>query len=352
MLRGRYRLERTLGRGGTSTVYLATDVKEGRSVALKQISLADFPPAEARAMSRQYEREVELLRHLSHPSMVRVLDSFQQDQLHYLVLEYVEGCDLEHHLQTHLAAIGIDEIVGWVDQICDVLEYLHSQTPAVLFRDLKPANLMLDQQGRVRLIDFGIARADAPESKTTALLRGFGTPGYSPIEQYVGGTDVRSDVYSLGATIYALLCHRPPPDAAELASGMKRLPRLSALNPKVPAALERVVARMLETRREDRYQTVAEARRALRASLLPQPCHEPPALCRYRDLQVRPFNLGLPAGHPVHHDPFTVIYQGHDPFGALESARQSGLAATRLWREDWPGVVPGCWMVLVAHPTG
>lgn len=349
MLRGRYRLERMLGRGGTSTVYLATDMRENRSVALKQISLADFPPDEAAAMARQLEREADLLGRLDHPSLVRVLDNFQAEGLHYLVLEYVEGCDLEHHLQTHLAAIGIDELLGWVDQVCDVLEYLHSQAPPVLFRDLKPANLMLDKAGRVRLIDFGIARLSSPDKQTTALLRGFGTPGYSPIEQYVGGTDVRSDIYSLGATIYALLCHRPPPDAAELASGMKRLPRLGQLNPKVPAPLERAVQKMLETRREDRYQTVAEARRALRASLLPQACSEPPAFCQYRDLNLRPLGLGLPHGHPVHNDPFTVIYQGHDPFAALEGARQSGLPTTKLWREDWPGLVPGCWMVLVSH---
>jgi serine/threonine protein kinase len=207
VLHERYRVVRVLGKGGMGAVYLVEDVKlYGKLWAVKEL-LERFIDAGDRAEAvAQFEQEAKLLVGLRHPNLPQIVDAFEQDGRHYLVMEYVEGQTLEEMLeQAPEGAFAEEQVLEWTAQICDVLNYLHSHEPPVIFRDLKPANVMITPEGRVKLIDFGVARLFDP-SKGTDTLK-MGTVGYAPPEQYAGQgqTTPRSDVYALGATLYELL---------------------------------------------------------------------------------------------------------------------------------------------------
>lgn len=341
MLAGRYRIEDVLGRGGMSTVYRATDVRLGQTVALKQLDLSQDPD-----MTRVLLREARLLAKLEHPNLVKVRDCFGQAGLAYLVTDYIQGRDLQTMLETS-PGFGPDLLLDWALQILDALEYLHGRKPAVLYRDLKPANLILEKStGKLKLIDFGIARKMLPGRGTTELLRGFGTSGYAPIEQYGAGTDVRSDLYSLGATLYALLTRATPPDAVRLASGELSLARLDP-------RWQPVVHRLMQLRKEDRFQTAAEVRKALTAPQAPPA--QPVSFCPFRDTAPVPDPLVQPPAPPVILKGFLtvdVVYRGDSPVEAQRIASRlaaPGQAARTDYYETFPGVVKGCWRVLLAQ---
>ncbi|MEW6282638.1 MAG: serine/threonine-protein kinase, partial [Candidatus Eremiobacterota bacterium] len=295
VLAGRYEIERPIGRGGMSTVFRARDLRLFQPVAVKRLDLSACDPAEQAGMAAHLAREGRLLARLSHPALVVVRDCFEEDGRPHLVTDFIEGRDLQTVMDTEPGGLEPHRLWAWVQQVLDALEYLHSRQPPVLFRDLKPANLMVDRSGQVKLVDFGIARAMLPGRGTTALLRGFGTPGYAPIEQYGAGTDTRSDLYSLGATLYALATRQTPPDAVRLASGEQCLTRVSS-----PPGLGRVIERLMQTRKEARYPCVAEVRAALRAVYEPAPAtRRQVAYCPFRDAQPLP---GVPSPAP---DPWT-----------------------------------------------
>jgi serine/threonine protein kinase len=207
VLHERYRVVRVLGKGGMGAVYLVEDTKlYGKLWAVKEL-LERFVDANDRAESvAQFQQEAKLLVGLRHPNLPQIVDAFEQEGRHYLVMEFVEGLTLEAMLeQAPEGAFTEEQVLEWTGQICDVLNYLHSHDPPVIFRDLKPANIMITPEGRVKLIDFGVARLFDP-SKGTDTLK-MGTVGYAPPEQYAGQgqTTPRSDVYALGATLYELL---------------------------------------------------------------------------------------------------------------------------------------------------
>jgi serine/threonine protein kinase len=207
VLHERYRVVRVLGKGGMGAVYLVEDTKlYGKLWAVKEL-LERFVDADDRAESvAQFQQEAKLLVGLRHPNLPQIVDAFEQEGRHYLVMEFVEGQTLEAMLeQSPEGAFTEEQVLEWSGQICDVLNYLHSHDPPVIFRDLKPANIMITPEGRVKLIDFGVARLFDP-SKGTDTLK-MGTVGYAPPEQYAGQgqTTPRSDVYALGATLYELL---------------------------------------------------------------------------------------------------------------------------------------------------
>ncbi|MBN1811291.1 MAG: protein kinase [Anaerolineae bacterium] len=207
VLHERYRVVRVLGKGGMGAVYLVEDTKlYGKLWAVKEL-LERFVDANDRAESvAQFQQEAKLLVGLRHPNLPQIVDAFEQEGRHYLVMEFVEGLTLEAMLeQSPEGAFTEEQVLEWAGQICDVLNYLHAHDPPVIFRDLKPANIMITPEGRVKLIDFGVARLFDP-SKGTDTLK-MGTVGYAPPEQYAGQgqTTPRSDVYALGATLYELL---------------------------------------------------------------------------------------------------------------------------------------------------
>jgi serine/threonine protein kinase len=207
VLNERYRIVRVLGKGGMGAVYLVEDVKlYGKLWAVKEL-LERFVDVDERAESvAQFQQEAKILVGLRHPNLPQIVDAFEAKGRHYLVMEYVEGQTLEEMLKQSPDGVFTEaRVLEWAAQICDVLNYLHSHKPPVIFRDLKPANIMITPEGRVKLIDFGVARLFDP-SKGTDTLK-MGTVGYAPPEQYAGQgqTTPRSDVYALGATLYELL---------------------------------------------------------------------------------------------------------------------------------------------------
>jgi serine/threonine-protein kinase len=259
LLNGRYVIERVLARGGMSVVYRATMPSlGGRPVAVKEMLMPSLEPHLRRRAVEQFQREAQMLALLDHPNLVEVIDYFEEDDSQYLVMSYIDGETLEQWLRDNGTG-EVARVVQWLGDLCDVLCYLHAQSPPILFRDLKPASVMVDHHGRLRLIDFGIAQALDIEPGTIVKLAG--TPGYAPLEQLHGvSTDPRSDIYALGATAYTLLTGTVPPAAAALESGGETLVRPRELNPKVPPALDHLVHQMMSLRINDRPESANEVR--------------------------------------------------------------------------------------------
>lgn len=251
-LQGRYRLERVLGCGGMGAVYLATDLRLGAKVAVKEN--LDMT-SESR---QQFETEARLLATLRHPHLPRVQDFFLADGRQYLVMDYIAGESLED-LVTRRGPLPPSEAVRWLLQIMEAVRYLHSQNPPIIHRDIKPANIKLGTDGRAYLVDFGIAKMLRAGSRTQAGARAV-TPGYSPPEQYgTAPTDQRSDIYSLGATLYFAVTGMVPPEAIERVTGRtdKLIPPRN-INPLVPPHLERVILRAMRVNRNERYGALDE----------------------------------------------------------------------------------------------
>jgi len=270
-LHDRYIVERRLAQGGQSAVYLVMDTAAGNAKrALKEMSQAHLLPHERERAVNQFLREAQMLQQLNHPMLAAVYESFMEDDKHYLAMEYVPGQTLEDEMIELGRPLEWERVVRWGMMLCDVLEYLHTQHPPIVYRDLKPANVMLTTGGALKLIDFGIARRLIPARlRDTAQL---GTDGYAPLEQYASNSEPRSDLYALGASLYHLLTGRVPENAPLRSSG-GRLPPIRAISPRVPEAVERVVMQAMNLHPDDRFPD-ARAMRAALARLIP---HEPPA---------------------------------------------------------------------------
>lgn len=284
----RFVIERVLGHGGMGVVYLARQsALADKRVAIKEL-LFTAPDPNARAQAaRQFQREAHLLASLSHPNLVDVTDYFETGDNFYLVMNYVEGGTLEDAIERAPAFLELGQVLAWLDEVCDVLQYLHDHDPPVIYRDLKPSNIMIDTRGHVKLLDFGIARSGDDRTQTCTFIKGAGTPGYAPVEQFgqEGSTDSRSDIYSLGATLYTMLTKNVPPSAVDLMIGEASLPLPRHVNPNVPARLESLALKMMSLRKEDRHQTVHEVRDDLAAVSKVQDFRAP--LTRHADPMMR-----------------------------------------------------------------
>lgn len=251
LLAGRYRLVREIGQGGFGAVYLARDTrKRGRLVAIKQITLGLLKPREIIGATDAFNREITFLSTLSHPNLPQIYDHFTDPDHWYMVMQYIEGQTLEEKLQkARRGHLPLQQVYKIGLALTDVLGYLHEQRPPVIFRDLKPSNVMLTRNGHVYLIDFGIARRFAPEKqKDTGPL---GSPGFAAPEQYGRAqTDARTDIYSLGATLQALLTGR---DLLELRQGLPSL-----RSEPLPEELQALLNQMLEVEPEQRPAHVSE----------------------------------------------------------------------------------------------
>jgi serine/threonine-protein kinase len=261
LLHGRYLILRKIAQGGQSAVYHAVDVAEGnRPRAVKEMSESNLTPAEREVAINDFIREANMLMGLNHPALAKVYTTFVESQKHYLVMEFVEGHNLEDELIQVGRPLEWERVLGWGIALCDVLEYLHAQQPPIIYRDLKPANVMLTRDGSIKLVDFGIARWLHPNrARDTAQL---GTDGYAPLEQYSARSEPRSDLYALGASLYHLLTGRVP-EAAPMRIAGQPLTPIRALNPRVPEAFERVILRVLNLHARERYENAAQMRLAL-----------------------------------------------------------------------------------------
>ncbi|MBE3561620.1 MAG: serine/threonine protein kinase [Ktedonobacteraceae bacterium] len=255
LLNKRYVIQRTIGRGGMGAVYMAKDMKrQGAICAIKEMSLSMIPPAEQAQAIQNFKIEAKILWGLNHPNLPAFTGFFTENERYFLVMEYIDGTTLEDLLESR-GPFSERRVLGWARQLCDVLEYLHSQNPPIIFRDMKPGNIMLTRNGQIKLIDFGIARFFRPTgSHDTQQL---GTPGFAPPEQYGGAqTDVRSDIYSLGMTLFQLLTNT----LSESGFGLKDVhASYPSISPVVARALEKATA----VEPQDRFSSVAEFRAAL-----------------------------------------------------------------------------------------
>ena len=251
LLGKRYLVLKTVGQGGMAAVYQATDTRVNRVVALKEMSQDGLAPDELRESLDSFAAEARMLKSLSHDNLPKVYDSFSENARHYLVMEFVEGQTLEQRLASARAALPEVEVLRWAAQLCAALTYLHTRKPPIIFRDLKPANVMVTPQGKIKLIDFGIARNFTPNRKrdTQAL----GTPGYAPPEQYGSAqTDARADVYALGATLYQLLTNY------DVSKTPFALPPMQTRNPAISPHVRLAIERATRLDRNQRYATIAD----------------------------------------------------------------------------------------------
>jgi Tol biopolymer transport system component len=261
VLRGRYRIEGQLGKGGMGTVYLAFDQALNLRVAVKE-NLNLSPQSE-----RQFRREAELLASLRHPNLPRVTDHFILEEQQYLVMDYIGGENLQSRSDRQLPTV--DEVLSWADAVCEALIYLHSRKPPVIHRDIKPANIKLQTDGTVMLVDFGIAK-QFDQAVTTTGARGL-TPGFSPPEQYgAQRTDARSDQFSLGATLYALLTGQRPTDSIERTIKKAELTPPSTLNPDIPKHIDAALKRALALDKDARFPDIETFKAALHGKIDPE----------------------------------------------------------------------------------
>jgi serine/threonine protein kinase/Tol biopolymer transport system component len=255
---GRYRLVRQLGVGGFGAVYQAEDTTLGhRLVALKEMSPRGLSPQEAQEATDAFQREALLLAGLAHPSLPRIYERFEEEGRWYLVMDFIEGETLDVYLDRQGGSVPVKEALQLALQLCDVLGYLHSRQPPIIFRDLKPSNIMRSPEGQVTLVDFGIARFFKPgQSKDTIA---FGSPGYAAPEQYgKAQTTPRSDIFSLGAVLHQMLTGSDPSEKPF---------RFAPLTMPRPAGLSLLIERMVRMEESQRPPSMESIQREL-ASLL------------------------------------------------------------------------------------
>ncbi|PWH15096.1 MAG: hypothetical protein DDG60_06590 [Anaerolineae bacterium] len=257
LLNGRYRIVDILGQGGMGSVYRALDENLGVEVAVKENL---FTTDE---YSRQFRLEAVILASLRHQNLPRVTDHFVMEGYgQYLVMDYIEGEDLRQRME-RMDTIPEEDAILIGAAVCDALAYLHSRRPPVLHRDIKPGNIKITPDGRVYLVDFGLAKLIQGSQTTTTGARAM-TPGYSPPEQYgTARTDPRSDIYSLGATLYAALTGHIPEDGLARVMDNVELTPIRKHNPKISRRLAAVIEKAMEAYPDDRYQSADEFRRGL-----------------------------------------------------------------------------------------
>ncbi len=260
ILRQRYLIVGHAGRGGMSAVYQAVDTQFGNHhVAIKEMSQGNLSADELAGATARFQQEAELLGSLHHPNLPTIYDGFSEDGRSFLVMEYIDGKTLLQMLKDSGGRpLPVAYVLDYAIQLCDVLIYLHSHNPPIIFRDLKPTNVMVKGNGHVMLIDFGIARFfKEGQAQDTVFL---GSPGYAPPEQHgTSQTNPRSDLYSLGATLHCCLTGRDPFHAADRFA----FPPVHQMNPLVPVELDQLIQHMVSLDEQQRPNSALEVRQAL-----------------------------------------------------------------------------------------
>lgn len=259
-LQNRYKVVKKIGKGGMGVVYLASDNRfSNRVCVVKEMIeyLANENEEERQKEIIRFNQEADLLATINHPNVPQVYDRFSEGSRHYLIMEYVEGADLRDLLNDYIRIYGSplpeEEVVIYFMQLCVTLKYLHGHKPPILHRDIKPPNILLTTQGKIKLVDFGIAKTMQYKNQGTSI----GTQGYAAPEQYKGFADERTDIYALGATIHHLLSGRDPQQETPF-----DYPPVIDLNNKVSSEISQIIQWMLEmnsSRRPENIDVVMES---------------------------------------------------------------------------------------------
>jgi serine/threonine-protein kinase len=271
VLRGRYRIHERIGQGGMGNIYLADDLRlEGRQCALKEVEHDRTVQAKLLKEARQqFLHEATVLARLDHPNLPKVSDYFSIGPRDYLVMDYIPGKDLRLQMldaKQNNSFLVEEDVLGWANQLADALTYLHNQNPPLVHRDVKPSNLKITPSGLLKLVDFGLVKALVPDEMTVTVIQGRGTALYTPLEQYGGDglhTDVRSDIYAFGCTLYHLLTNSPPVDARDRFLHPSSLPAPRSLNPAISLRTERAILWAMELHPDDRPATAEDLRKFL-----------------------------------------------------------------------------------------
>ena len=256
LLHNRYRILEILGEGGMGAVYKARDENLGVLVAVKENLFT------TEEYSRQFRMEATILASLRHPNLTRVTDHFEEGEGQYLVMDFIEGEDLRDRMD-RVGILDEEEVITIGRAICEALTYLHTRIPTILHRDIKPGNVRIAPSGQVFLVDFGLAKVVEGTQLTMTGARAM-TPGYSPPEQYgTARTDSRSDIYSLGATLYSAITGSLPEDGLARAMNQVTLTSVRKLNPKVSRKLASIIEKALSVHPDDRYQNAEDFQKSL-----------------------------------------------------------------------------------------
>ncbi len=266
ILRNRYKIKRIIGQGGMGSIYLAEDTRlSGRLCALKEVEHDRTLGAQLNKQAQeQFRQEATVLARLDHPNLPKVSDFFSIGERDYLLMDYVPGDDLRMLMlkakhQSKFLKEG--EVRKWANQLADALIYMHNQDPSILHRDIKPSNLKLTPSGLLKLVDFGLVKVLAPGEVTITIIQGQGTALYTPLEQYGGDgshTDVRSDIYSFGATMYHLLTNTPPADARERFIKPTALAAPRQVNSAISPHMERAILWAMNLHPDERPGSMAQ----------------------------------------------------------------------------------------------
>jgi serine/threonine protein kinase len=269
-LSNRYLIQGTIGVGGMSAVYRARDLhfpNVEKKVAVKEMVNSARDPVVKDSIVRNFEREANLLATLSHPAIPRIYDYFTQNEHSYLILEFIEGKDLEAIIKETTGFFPDSQVINWAIELCDVLHYLHTHKPdPIIFRDIKPSNIMVNLSQHIVLVDFGIAKPFQVGPKGTMI----GTEGYSPPEQYRGEASPLADIYALGATLHHLLTRKDPRFEAPFSFGERPIRQI---NPGVSVELETIIYTAVHYNPENRFKSALEMREALRGVTAPASIH-------------------------------------------------------------------------------
>jgi serine/threonine protein kinase len=271
VLKSRYRINRIIGQGGMGCIYLADDLRlEGRQCALKEVEHdRTLPPELLKEAREQFLREATILARLDHPNLPKVSDYYSSSNRDYLVMDFVPGKDLRTlMLEARQAGSFImeEDVLSWAGQLADALIYLHSQEPPILHRDIKPSNLKVTPNGLLKLVDFGLVKLLTAGEVTITLLQGQGTVLYTPLEQYGGDsghTDVRSDIYSFGATLYHLLTNQSPLGARERFLHPDDLVPPRHINPNISQRTEKAILWAMGLHPDQRPENVESFRQSI-----------------------------------------------------------------------------------------
>ncbi len=315
----RYRIVKRLGEGGMGAVYRAWDTRLKIPVALKEmIPQPELESDRLDQLRQQFRQEATVLARLHHPNLVRVTDFFEERGMGYLVMDYVEGQSLAERIRQD-GALPESQALTWAEELLDALAYCHSE--GILHRDIKPQNVVIRPDGHAVLVDFGLVKLwDPKDPKTKTAMRGMGTPEYAPPEQYemdVGHTDPRSDIYSLGATLYHALTGEAPPTATLRIADPEQFTSPRSVDAKISRKTEQAILTSMELPRTKRWQNASEMAQAL--------------------------NVTVPEWEPA--ETFIVEKPPSAPLGRGATEKISG-ALTAIMGQQQEGGRPLVWMLL------